>query len=68
MIRKGKAEFSRMGKCEAFLDSSGPELYNSLPSPRVLNTHNRFDWLPPKVRFLIDMFVNRLPLHKDFHT
>ncbi|KAK3773070.1 hypothetical protein RRG08_016174 [Elysia crispata] len=49
MIRKGKGQFSEMGKAEAFLEFSGPELYNALPSPRILNTHNEFDWLPEKV-------------------
>ncbi|KAK3773068.1 hypothetical protein RRG08_016172 [Elysia crispata] len=38
-----------MGKGQGFLEFSGPELYNSLPSPRILNTHNEFDWLPEKV-------------------
>ncbi|KAK3773069.1 hypothetical protein RRG08_016173 [Elysia crispata] len=49
MIRKGRGVFSEMGKGQGFLEFSGPELYNSLPSPRILNTHNEFDWLPEKV-------------------
>ncbi|GFO09807.1 sulfotransferase 1c4-like [Plakobranchus ocellatus] len=50
MIQKGKGHYSDLGKCAAFLEFCGPELYESLPSPRILNTHNRFDWLPEKVR------------------
>ncbi|GFO38352.1 sulfotransferase family cytosolic 1b member 1 [Plakobranchus ocellatus] len=50
ILRKGKCQFSELGKSSAFLEFCGPELYNSLPSPRILNTHNRFDWLPEKVR------------------
>ena len=64
MIRKGKGQFSEMGKAEAFLEFSGPELYNALPSPRILNTHNEFDWLPEKV-IISSTTCARIQISKD---
>ncbi|GFN96465.1 sulfotransferase family cytosolic 1b member 1 [Plakobranchus ocellatus] len=50
MIRKGKGQYTELGKAAAYLEYAGPELYDNLPSPRILNTHNEFDWLPDKAR------------------
>ncbi|GFO09802.1 sulfotransferase 1c2-like [Plakobranchus ocellatus] len=48
MILKGKPEYSQVGKGISYLEFASPELYEELPSPRLLNTLNRFDWLPAK--------------------
>ncbi|RUS74498.1 hypothetical protein EGW08_017729 [Elysia chlorotica] len=50
MILSGNSQYSQVGKGISYLEFASPELYQDLPSPRVLNTHNRFDWLPTGVR------------------
>jgi hypothetical protein len=46
MLLKGKAEYHPKTREHLFLDSVDPALLDSLPSPRVFNTHLLFRWLP----------------------
>ncbi|BFZ18914.1 hypothetical protein BsWGS_21953 [Bradybaena similaris] len=50
MIVKRKAAYSPFCKQIAYLDMAAPELYNNLESPRLLNTHHEYDWLPDEAK------------------
>ncbi|XP_059177414.1 sulfotransferase 1B1-like isoform X2 [Physella acuta] len=50
MIRQGKADYSTQGKLSGFLELVAPEVVESLPSPRVLNTHGLFSDLPDDIK------------------
>jgi hypothetical protein len=46
MLLKGKAEYHPKAREHVFLDNVDPSFLDSLPSPRVINTHIPFRWLP----------------------
>ncbi|CAG5114567.1 unnamed protein product [Candidula unifasciata] len=50
MILKGKGEYSPFCKQIAYLEMAAPELYDNLDSPRILNTHHEYDYLPDEVK------------------
>ncbi|XP_059177398.1 sulfotransferase 6B1-like [Physella acuta] len=57
MILKGKAEYSDIGKLVTMLELANPELIESTPSPRILNTHAWFEELPSELRTLKNKIV-----------
>ncbi|CAG5123883.1 unnamed protein product [Candidula unifasciata] len=50
MIVKRRAEHTNYLKVIAFLEMAAPELYDALPSPRILNTHNEYEELPDQAK------------------
>ncbi|XP_059177399.1 sulfotransferase 6B1-like [Physella acuta] len=57
MIVKGKAEYSEIGKEVTMLEFASPEVIESTPSPRILNTHAWFEELPGAIKTLKNKIV-----------